>query len=225
MNLPEAYQDQLRRFFGEFLHEIKTPLTIMRTHMEAEITNESLPVSVRKKLVQDVEEIARINALLGDMRLLLGLDNAVRQRAFETASLLEVVMDVIERLEPIASAKRQKIALICSVNCTLAMDRHKIKQLFYNLIDNAIKYSEPDKEIEVVIVAEPLCVEVRDRGIGIPAEAHAHIFEPFYRAERTGRDGTGLGLAVADAIALMHNGKIELEARPEGGSVFRVRFA
>lgn len=224
MSLPKEHAERMQRFFGEFFHEIKTPLAIMRTHLESEINNELLPVSMRKKLVQDVEEIARINALLGDMKLLLGIDRAVRQSTFETASLLEVVMEVIERLEPIAAGKDQKIALICEANCTVAMDRNKMKQLFYNLIDNAIKYSEPEKDIEVMIHAESLCVEVCDRGIGIPDDAFEQVFMPFFRADTTGREGTGLGLAVAGAIAGMHGGSIELERRKGGGSIFRVRL-
>lgn len=217
-------RDELFRFFSEFFHEIKTPLAIMRTHLESEVTNEALPFSLRKKLVQDVEEIARINGLLGDMKLLLGMESGARQRAFTSESLLEIVMEVIEHLEPIALSKRRKIALICPSNCMVRVDRHKIKQLFYNLIDNAIKYSDAGSEIEVVIHAERLCVEVSDRGLGVPEAMREKIFTPFFRVERSGRDGTGLGLAVAAAIAEMHGGDITYEARPEGGSIFRVRF-
>lgn len=217
-------RDELYRFFSEFFHEIKTPLAIMRTHLESEVTNEALPFPLRKKLVQDVEEIARINALLGDMKLLLGMESGMRQSAFAPESLLEIVMEVIEHLEPIALSKQGKIALICPSNCTVRADRHKLKQLFYNLIDNAIKYSDEGGGIEVVIHAEALCVEVKERGLGVPEAMRQKIFTPFFRVERTGRDGTGLGLAVAAAIAGLHGGDIVYEARPGGGSIFRVRF-
>jgi len=224
VNLSAEEREELTRFFGEFFHEIKTPLAIMRTHLEAEVSNESLPFGLRKKLVEDVEEIARINALLGDMKLLLGMENAGRQNRFTSESLLEVVMEVIERLEPIAALKAQKLALICPRNCTLKMERNKIKQLFFNLVDNAIKYSDEGSDIEVLILADPLSVEVKDRGVGVSEPMREKIFAPFVRADATGREGTGLGLAVANAIAQMHGGGIGYEPRQGGGSIFRVRF-
>ncbi len=223
MNHPVP-QDELHRFLGEFFHEIKTPLAIMRTHLESEVTNEALPFPLRKKLVQDVEEIARINTLLEDMKLLLGMEKRVRKHRFQPASLLEVVMEVIERLEPIASARGQKLVLICPENCTILMERNKMKQLFYNLIDNAIKYSGDSGAIEVLIHCEPKCVEVKDRGSGIPEAAADRIFDPFVRVDETGTEGSGLGLAVARAIARLHDGELSYAPRPEGGALFRVRF-
>lgn len=224
MNELDAYKIKQHRVFGEFLHEIKTPLSILRTHLESEITNESIPLETRKKLVLDVEEIARINLLINDVKFLLGESEAPER--FQEENLLELVMDVIETLEPIASQKNQKMSLVSEYVCSIHGDKNRLKQLFYNLLSNAIKFSPEESRIDVVFEQkdDTLIISVTDNGIGISKEDQGKIFEAFYRVKDSQHEGVGLGLALCSAIVKMHHGRIELQSTLDGGSKFSVIF-
>jgi len=226
MNELDNYKKRQHRIFGEFLHEIKTPLTIIRTHLESEIINETVPLEVRQKLVLDVEEVARINHLVNDMKILLGENTKMLQKTFKNESLLSLVMDVVESLGPLASLKKQKISLVSQENCTVLMDEYKLKQLFFNLISNAIKYSKNNSQINVLFFIEKdfISVEVKDEGMGISLQNQTKVFDAFYRVDEHAQEGNGLGLAVSNAIALMHNAKISLKSKIGKGSRFRVKF-
>jgi len=222
----EQYKRSQHQVFGEFLHEIKTPLAIMRTHLESEITNEAIPLEVRQKLVLDVEEIARANQLLQDMRVLLDGEHEDFRKDFKNESLLELVMDVIETLGPQAQEKKQKLSLVCEENVHINMNVYKLKQLFFNLISNAIKYTPEDNEISISFNMndEKVCVKVIDKGIGIMKEDQEKIFEAFYRVDNQKYEGTGLGLAVCMAIAKMHNTEVKIKSKLDIGSEFSICF-
>jgi len=221
----EACKKAYQQLFSEFLHEIKTPLAIIRTHLESEIGSEHVTHAMQKKLVEDVEEIVRVNALLNDMKMILSIEQEARKEMFTYESLVEVVLDVIERLEPTAQLKQQQITLQCEDNCMLMMDKNKLMQLFYNLIENAIKYSDEHKKIEVIIDVKQLSVAIKDRGKGVPKALQEKIFEPFYRIDTKRIEGSGLGLAVANAIVLLHQGTLSCQSRKKGGTTFSVRFS
>ena len=222
----EEYKKSLHRVFGEFLHEIKTPLAIMRTHLESEIGNELVPIEVRQKIVLDVEEIARINDLVNDVKTLIDGESDLIRSSFKRESLLELVMDVVETLDVLAQQKDQKISLVSQGNCEIMMNSFKLKQLFFNLINNAIKYTEPGGRISVVfsIDKENISVDIKDTGIGISKEEQEMVFEAFYRSPRTKQEGVGLGLAVSLAIARMHDARIQLQSQLGIGSEFKISF-
>jgi len=222
----EEYKAKQHRIFGEFLHEIKTPLAIMRSHLETEIVNEVLPLSTRTKLVQDVEEIARMNSLINDVKFLLDDNYNSMKMQFQNESLLELVMDVVEMLEPLAHEKNQQISLHCDEVFTLLVDKNRLKQLFVNLITNAIKYTPNEGLISVKFSSDikTLKVSVQDNGIGISKEDQLSIFEAFYRVENSTQEGVGLGLALSSAICSVHNAKIEVQSTLHVGSTFSVIF-
>ncbi len=222
----EVYKASQERIFGEFLHEIKTPLAILRSHLESEITNDALPLETRKKLVLDVEEIARMNTLINDVKFLFSESENPKSGTFYDANLLELVMDVIETLEPIAQAKDITISLISAKAFVLHVDKNRLKQLFYNLISNAIKYSHTKSSVVVTIeqIHEMVVVSISDSGIGIDTNDQERIFDAFYRVKGVGAEGTGLGLAICSAIAKMHGASIALESALHVGSKFRVIF-
>ncbi len=222
----DAYKKRQHRIFGEFLHEIKTPLAIMRSHLESEIINELLPLATRTKLVQDVEEISRMNLLINDVKFLLDDESSEKQAEFTQESLLEVVMDVVEMLEPMAEEKEQTLSLVCSENYQMNMDKNRLIQLFVNLISNGIKYSDIGGKISLHVShdSEHIYVDVNDNGRGIESKECEAIFEAFYRVRNSNEEGSGLGLALCSAIVQRHNAKIELTSKVGSGSNFRVIF-
>jgi len=111
----------------------------------------------------------------------------------------------------------------------LRADPVKLREVFTNLLHNAIEYNRPEGSIELALGRENghIRVEVRDTGIGIAPEAREHIFERFYRADRTrsrDRGGSGLGLTIAQSIVQEHQGTIEVESTPGKGSTFTVKL-
>ena len=223
----ERYQESQRAVLGEFLHELKTPLAIIRTHLESEFANEEIPLEVRKKMVMDVEEVARLTQLIGQMKTLLSCEFEDEKNHFRQESFLALLVDVIELLEPLALDKAQKISFVATENIEYLMHRDKCKQLFYNLLSNAIKYTPKGGSIEVTLTQSDndIQIKVKDNGYGIVEAERKNIFKQFYRCENTHEEeGTGLGLALCQAIAKVHSAEIILESALDIGSTFSVIF-
>lgn len=212
------------RFFGEFLHELKTPLAIIRSHLEAEVGNEAIPLDVRKTLVLDVEEIARLDALINDMKTIIECDS--NRYHFTAQSVVALLVDVIEFFEPLSEEKQQQITFIAAKNITLPLDAKKFKQLAFNLIHNAIKYTPTHGRIEVSVNEsdDQVVLSVADNGIGIAEDQREQIFERFYRIDPEHSEGTGLGLSVCAAVCALHGGTIAVEGRHGGGAEFIVHL-
>jgi len=223
----ESYKENQHMVIGEFLHELKTPLSIIRTHLETEISNENIPLNVRKKMVMDVEEVARLTQLIAKMKTLLSCEFEDEKVYFKKDSFLALLVDVIDFLEPLAEEKGQKLSFIAAQNIEYFMHIDKCKQLFYNLIHNAIKYTPAGGTIEVTLIQNEtsIRVDIKDSGYGILDEDKENIFKQFYRVKDTNNEeGTGLGLALCRAIAQMHSAEIELYSEIDNGSTFSVVF-
>ena len=220
----QEYKEKQHKIFGEFLHELKTPLAILRSHLESEITNETIPMQTRSKLVQDVEEISRMNYLINDVKFLL--DGTNRRNNFTNESLLETMIDTIEMINYLAEEKEQKISLIANETFLLPIDKNRIKQLFFNLLSNAIKYTPKKGKIEIIIqkINTSIQISIKDDGVGIDACEKEKIFEAFYRVSGNSAKGTGLGLALCKSICDMHNAKIFVADNAKCGSTFTVEF-
>lgn len=209
------------------MHELKTPLAIVRSHLESEIDNESLSMDLRKKLVLDVEELARLNNLMNEMNFLLTAQNEVmgkefKAKNFKEESLLELLVDLLEFLEPLAQEKEQQITLIAQENIRFLMHKEKFQQLLLNLLTNALKYTGKQGKIDLKLSQnnQEINIEIRDTGIGMSPEVQKQIFEPFYRADKTRTKGAGLGLVIALAIAKQHNGRLSVSSKVDEGSSF-----
>jgi signal transduction histidine kinase len=228
MNELDHYKKRQRDVLGEFLHELKTPLTIIRTHLESEIPNDNIPLDVRKKMVMDVEEVARLTTLISHMKTILSCEFEDEKIDFKTNSFLALLVDVIELLEPLADEKEIKVSFIAAQNIEYLFDHDKCKQLFYNLINNAIKYTPHGGKIDVLLAQDEtsITIVIKDNGYGISKKDQQHIFKQFYRCNTNKGtiEGSGLGLTLCDAIATMHQAKIEVESQRDVGSTFKVIF-
>lgn len=226
--LGKAFETQ-QQFMSDVAHELKTPLSILRAHWESEINNPDLPNELKQKCVQDVETISRISHLINNLVLLSQTEEI--QSNFEMAPLQidELIHGVIEDAQILSEAKFQQLNVIDMKPIKIRGDKIRLYQLFFNLIDNAIRYTPENGKIDVALIPDDrfVVVEVRDSGNGIPAADLPHIFKRFYRVQKdrsrkTG--GSGLGLAICKLIADAHNGQIEVESEVGKGSLFRVRL-
>ena len=214
--------EKSKELISSFMHELKTPLAIVRSHLESEIGNEELSLYLRKRLVLDVEELARLNNLLNEMNFLLNSKNQCKIEQFKDESLLAIVIDLVEFLEPLAEEKRQTISLVATENIKIKMNKEKFQQLLLNLLTNALKYTPEEGKIYLTLSQkdEEIIIEVRDTGIGMSSEQIELIFNPFYRVDKTRTSGLGLGLVIAKAIAKEHGINIKVESKLLEGSSF-----
>ncbi len=217
----------MRRFTADASHELRTPLAAIRTECEVTLRRERLPEEYRTSMRSTLEEAERLSRLAAR---LLDLSRSDAPGGLPLARE-EVRLDALARelCEAWASLAAEKgLDLVCEAPApapTLG-DRGRLRELLENLVDNALKHTDPGGRVAVRVRVENgwVVLEVADTGRGIGPEHLPHVFERFYRADpaRAG-GGAGLGLAIAKAVAEAHGGSIGVESTPRRGSLFRVR--
>ncbi|MDD3409696.1 MAG: HAMP domain-containing sensor histidine kinase [Eubacteriales bacterium] len=226
----ETLDKSRNQFVSNASHELKTPLSTMKILLENIIYQPEMDVEVRTDFLTDInKEIDRLNLIISDLLTLVSMDAKTMRLNRETFSLAQVVEDNTHRLTPMAEQRHQEIRLQLSDDCEMYADCAKLTQVVYNLMDNAIKYTQEGGLIRVRLVrsGRDAILTVSDNGRGIPKEDRAHIFDRFYRVDKarsreTG--GTGLGLAIVHQMVLMHGGSVSVESEEGHGSTFTVEL-
>src|SRR5262249_17431633 len=171
------------------------------------------------------EQCERLTALVNGLLLLARADAGELDIRREPIDLASVASEVVEMFEPLAEERGIRLAAEVANPATIAGDPSRIRQLVTNLVDNAIRFTEPGGSVTVGVegVADRAILRVADTGIGIPAEHLPHIFERFYQADAArASGGCGLGLSICRWIARAHGGTIEARNAPGRGTVFMV---
>ena len=214
-----------RRFTADASHELRTPLAALQVILGV-IREKPRKAQDYQQALSDIsDEVERLRSLADDLlRLARGDTGADSIR--ETIGLTDLLRDVADSVRPLAETKG--LTLTCSVGegLTLRGDSDALIRLFVNLLDNAVKFTELGNiNLEAHAEAAEVIVTVRDTGIGIPAAHLPHVFERFYRVDRSrsGR-GTGLGLSIAQEIVRAHGGRLELQSSPGSGTEAVVRL-
>ncbi|MDR1839826.1 MAG: PAS domain-containing sensor histidine kinase, partial [Treponema sp.] len=219
-------------FVANVSHELRTPIQLIKGFSETLL--ETAGEGNKKQIIHFIE-IIRKNAgimenLTNDLLILADLENNdVNARDMEELSVAPLLDEAVSSVEPQAKRKQIEVIVKCPHDLSANLYGSFIIQALINLIDNGIKYSPPKSKLWVSAYKEneELLFEVRDKGIGIPAEHLERIFERFYRVDRArSREagGTGLGLSIVRHIAMLHKGKAEAESHAGEGSVFRIRI-
>jgi signal transduction histidine kinase len=224
--LQDAF-DKQQEFMADAAHELKTPLTVLRTHWEGELNNKEIPEEFKLKLVQDIETITRLSKLINNLLLLTNSEYMQFRGEFEKLDLTELLKDVIANSSVLAELKNQSLKFNYDSSILIDGDKTKLYQLFFNLIDNAVKYTPENGKITVTLSRDQSYVitEIRDTGIGIPSNDLPFIFRRFYRVHKDRSKkmgGNGLGLAIVKLITQIHNGKISVESKIDEGSAFKI---
>ena len=204
-----------RQLVADASHELRTPITSLRTNIEVLADADALPPDERARLLADVEEqITELGMLVADLIELARGDEPLRER--EDVRLDELVRESVVRARRHAPAIDFRVALEPAV---LDGTRERLARAVNNLLDNAAKHSPPGGVVEVY--AGPSGVRVRDHGTGIDAADLPHLFDRFYRgASSRGRPGSGLGLAIVRQVAEQHGGTVRAANAPDGGAEF-----
>ena len=224
-------QERLRRdLVANVSHELRTPLSIIHGYVETLLDGALDDRPTAERFLRVVHRHGeRLNLLIEDLLTMSRLESGALPLVIEPVDLREAVRAVLERMEAAVRERGARVTVEFGEGFpVIPADAHRIDQLLFNLLDNALKFGPAGRaEIRVTGRAEAgeVTVEVADNGPGVPAEDQPHLFERFYRVHKDrNRDagGTGLGLSIVRQIALAHGGSVGLESVPGHGAVFRV---
>jgi two-component system sensor histidine kinase MprB len=216
----DASVDAQRQLVADASHELRTPVTSVRTNIEIlQQRRAEMDMSEQDALLGEVvEQIGELALLINDLiELARGEEPHVDTEAVRLDLLVEEVVDRFRRRLPDA-----RIDTLLEPTLLTAVPA-RLERAVSNLIDNALKYSPPGSHVEVALRDGELAV--RDHGPGIAERDMPHVFDRFYRgAEARGRPGSGLGLAIVRQLAEQHGGSVSAEHAPGGGTVMRLRL-
>ncbi len=222
--------DSRQEFVANVSHELKTPLTSMKVLADAIATQTDAPKELYQEFFKDVtSEIDRENQIITDLLSLVKMDKKAAELSVSPQNINDMLELVLKRLLPLARQKNIEVVLECARPVTAEVDEVKLNQVFTNLVENAIKYNNENGSVRVKLDADHqfFTVLVEDNGIGIPEEDLQHIYERFYRVDKShSREigGTGLGLAIARSAIVMHRGTIQVESELGKGTTFTVQI-
>jgi heavy metal sensor kinase len=218
---------EVRRFTADASHELRTPVSIIRSEAELGLTGGQIPDSARRRFESIVEECARLADLTQHLLALCREEAGVAQVGRAPVHLASLISESTDVMRPLAEAKQQRLEIEIKEHPVVRGNADRLRQVCCNLLENAIKYTLAGGEVSVRLDRHDgeAVLTVCDRGIGIPPEHLPHIFERFYQAE-SGRSqagaGAGLGLSIVQSIVEAHGGRIEVTSESGAGSVFRV---
>lgn len=221
--------DSREEFVSNVSHELKTPLASMKVLADSLLIQEQVPVEIYQEFMEDIaKEIDRENDIINDLLTLVKMDKTAQDLNIKPGNINELVELILKRLKPIAEKKNVEVVLESFRPVTAEIDEVKMTLAISNLVENAIKYNHNEGWVHVSLNADHkyFYVKVSDSGIGIPKEDQDHIFERFYRVDKSHSKeigGTGLGLAIARNAVIMHRGSIKVYSNYGEGTTFTVR--
>jgi signal transduction histidine kinase len=225
----DAAFTQMRRFNADASHELRTPLTIVRGEAEVALRSPRPALEYQRVLRSILEETEHMAHLIDGLLTLARADSGELKLEARPISLHDLLADLYQQAQVLAREKGIQIDFDCPPALLAHGDDLRLRQLFLNLLDNAIKYTGPGGRVWLEAWEEkgqPV-VQVRDTGIGVAAADLPHLFERFFRVDKArSREvgGSGLGLSICKWIVDAHGGTISVVSRPGDGTSFRVRL-
>lgn len=219
--------EEQKRFVADASHELRTPITALKSSIEVHLRDGSMTLPDAKSLLNSAKDQVDRLSTLSDSLLELSSNDSSESTVKEDVDIAEVAQKVVSEMQPIASQKSCRVVLDQS-EARVRISSHDLYRLTSILVDNAIKYSQHGGEVRVTISKNKkygICM-VADQGIGIPEADQKHIFDRFYRAEdarkSNGSNGYGLGLSIAKKIVDQYKGFVRVKSRPGHGATFVV---
>lgn len=239
-HIAEAFNQLLRRmkvlddsrqeFVANVSHELKTPMASVKVLADSLMMQPDAPVEMYREFLGDItEEIDRENRIITDLLALVKMDKTAADLNIAPVNINELTELICKRLRPIARKKNIEVVLESIRPVVAEVDEVKMTLIISNLVENAIKYNIEHGSVKIRLDADHqmFSLEISDTGIGIPEESLEHIYERFYRVDKShSREigGTGLGLAITRNAVLMHRGSITVTSLEGEGTVFLVRI-
>ncbi|MDD3339105.1 MAG: ATP-binding protein [Lachnospiraceae bacterium] len=219
-----------QEFVSNVSHELKTPLTSMKVLADSLLGQENVPIELYQEFMQDIaDEIDRESNIISDLLTLVKMDKKADQLNIDITNINDLLESILKRMTPISSRRNIELILDSFRPVQAEVDQVKLTLAISNLVENAIKYNVEDGWVRVSLNADHkyFYVTVADSGRGIPEASIEHIFERFYRVDKshsTEIEGTGLGLAITRNAIVMHRGAIKVYSKENEGTTFSVRI-
>lgn len=222
----EASMQQQKRFMSDIAHEIKTPLTALKTSLEVNLMDKKLAKHIKTLLQENLQDVSHLDELTTSMLKLSR--NQDQPLDASPVSVGDIIIQAIRLVGPAAAAKKIKIDNQNLVQTSITGDKAALTDVIKILLDNAVKYSPENTAITVSsrIHRKSLNIVVSDQGYGISKVDIPHVFDRFYQADsartKDTAEGYGLGLSIAKTIVEYHNGTIAVTSKINHGTTFTV---
>jgi heavy metal sensor kinase len=220
-----AYHAQIIRFTADASHELRSPLAAMRAAVEIALGQSREPREYREVLYSLGEQCERLTALVNSLLLLARADAGEVEVVRKPVDLASLAGEVAELYGPLADEHAVELRWECRRPIPVLGDAARLRQLLTNLVDNAVKFSEPGGSVTLRIerADDQARIVVADTGVGVTSEHLPHIFERFYQADSARSSaGSGLGLSICHWIVEAHGGHLDGKSAPGLGSTFTV---
>ncbi len=223
--------DEQNRFISDASHELKTPLTSLKTSMEVSLRDKNLSIANARILVKEsIDEVDRLQSLSEELLKLAQYEKPNDNMRFEIVNLDEMITLAIKKIK-IAADKKNIIIVNNGKKTEIQGNKYGLIDLVVILLDNAVKYSPKNSKIIISTQKNDgqTILSVKDNGVGIAEKDISHIFERFYRTDsarsKTNIGGYGLGLSIAKKITDIHGARISVTSKARKGTEFKIIFS
>jgi two-component system, OmpR family, heavy metal sensor histidine kinase CusS len=226
-----VYLSQSNNLLANSAHELRTPLAAIRSSIEVAVAGNRTPQEYQELLSEVIGECASLERLVNQLLLLAETDSELIRAHSEQVDLSSLVERCAEMFSAVAEARQIELVTAVDPNVLVMGFGNHLRQVINNLLDNAIKFTPPAGTVRVSLFREgaSIVLRVADSGSGIPAADLPHIFERFFRGDRSRQrieqtTGTGLGLSICQAIVAAHRGRIFVDTREGSGTTMTVQL-
>ena len=224
----ERSMDHMRRFMADAAHELRTPVTLLRTRAEVALGEDRDARRDADTLRAVVREVERMGVIVGDLLTLARADSGELPAARKTVYLDDIASDAVESIRSLAAQHQVTVGIGSFEEAPITGDPVLVRRLLLILLDNAIKFTPPGGQVrlDVTLADGRRTAAIADSGVGIAAEDLPRVFERFFRSDgaRQGTDGAGLGLAIARWIADQHGAGLDVRSTIGAGTTVTVSF-
>jgi signal transduction histidine kinase len=216
-----------KRMTTDIAHELRSPLAVLRSHIEAMIDG-VFEINV-ERLEKCYIETTRLTTLINDLNELSSTESSLNKMDLKKVDVNEVIQEAVSSFKPMYNKKHIKLNVNIGESSYMLGDKEKLIRLMSNFLSNAYRYCNVDGEVNIYkkVVQDEIVITIKDNGIGIDKEDLPYIFERLYRSDlsrnrETG--GAGIGLAIVESIVTAHKGRIEVDSELSKGTEFRIFF-
>jgi len=222
---------EIKRFTSDASHELRTPLSVLKSQIQLALEEKTNPAEISKIFEDGLAEISYMEKIINNLLMLSRYDAGTFKIEGNLVDLSDILIEQCEKIRGSASARAIIITLRTIEPVQVRGDKTYLTQMVFNLLDNAVKYNKDGGNVSIELRIEvdigQAVMTIQDTGIGIPDDNLPHIFERFYRVDKSRSrevSGSGLGLSIVKLITNLHKGKIQIESNLGKGTTVTIRL-